>query len=179
MSKPAVARALEAALFASRWILAPFYVGLALTLVALLGVFAVDLWSELVHLIALPPGKIAEGGIVMALSLIDLTLTASLVVIVILSGYENFVSRIDAAKEGERPDWMGAIDFSALKMKLIASIVAISAVALLKSFLVVADEGVHDEKTLVWQVAMLLTFVVTGVMLALMDYIAGRGGGHG
>jgi len=179
MSKPGIERALEATLFASRWLLAPFYVGLAIALVVLLGVFGVDLWSELVHLIGLAPAKAAEGGIVMALSLIDLSLTASLLIIVIFSGYENFVSRIHTADDGDRPDWMGTIDFSGLKMKLMASIVAISAVALLKSFLVVADEGVHDEKALVWQVGIHLTFVVSSVMLALMDFIVSRSGGHG
>lgn len=179
MSKPSVERILEAGLFASRWILAPFYVGLALGLVVLLGVFAVDLWSELTHLFAVAPGKIAEAGIVMALSLIDLSLTASLILIMIFSGYENFVSHIDVADPSDRPAWMGTIDFSGLKMKLIASIVAISAVALLKSFLVVADEGVHDEKALAWQVGIHLTFVVSGVMLALMDFLTSRSGGHG
>ena len=179
MSKSGIERALEATLFASRWLLAPFYLGLVLALVVLLAVFGVDLWSELVHLVHIGPDKMAEGGIVMALSLIDLTLTASLMIIVIFSGYENFVSRIDVGASHERPDWMGTIDFAGLKMKLIASIVAISAVALLKSFLVVADEGVRDEKALIWQVAIHLTFVVSGVMLALMDFIAGLGGGHG
>lgn len=179
MSKREVERRLEAALFASRWLLAPFYLGLALALLVLLGVFGVDLWSELVHLFSLSPGKMAEGGIVMALSLIDLTLTASLLIIVILSGYENFVSRIRTADDSDRPEWMGTIDFAGLKMKLMASIVAISAVALLKSFLVVADEGVHDERALMWQVAIHLTFVFSSVTLALMDFISSRSGGHG
>jgi uncharacterized protein (TIGR00645 family) len=179
MTKPGIERGLEAALFASRWLLAPFYVGLAFALLVLLGVFGVDLWSELTHLVGLAPGKMAEGGIVMALSLIDLSLTASLLIVVIFSGYENFVSRIDTAASVDRPDWMGTIDFSALKMKLMASIVAISAVALLKSFLVVADEGVHDAASLAWQVGIHLTFVVSGVMLALMDFISSRSGGHG
>ncbi len=179
MSKSGIERGLEAALFASRWLLAPFFVGLVFALFILLVVFGVDLWTDLLHLIALPPAKMAEGGIVLALSLIDLTLTASLLLIVIFSGYENFVSRIDTGDHQDRPDWMGTIDFAALKMKLMASIVAISAVALLKSFLVVADEGVHDEKALIWQVAIHLTFVVSSVLLALMDFISNRSGGHG
>jgi len=180
MTKPYLERALEAALFASRWILAPIYVGLVIALLGLVGVFGVDLWNEATHLFAADPKKLAEAGIVMALSLIDLSLAANLLLIVIFSGYENFVSRIDVANHEDRPDWMGTVDFSGLKMKLIASIVAISAIALLKSFLVLGDEGVHDEKSLFWQVVIHLTFVVSGVLLAVMDYInskAGHGGG--
>src|ERR1700748_3749715 len=97
MQKPTLERALETALFASRWLLAPFYVGLVIALVGLLGVFGVDLWNELTHLFAAEPKKLAEAGIVMALSLIDLSLAANLLLIVIFSGYENFVSRIDVA----------------------------------------------------------------------------------
>jgi uncharacterized protein (TIGR00645 family) len=181
MQKPLLERALESALFASRWVLAPFYVGLVIALVGVLGVFGVDLWHELVHLFAVEPGKLAEAGIVMALSLIDLSLAGNLLLIVIFSGYENFVSRIDTANHEDRPDWMGTVDFSGLKMKLIASIVAISAIALLKSFLVLGDEGVHDEKSLYWQVVIHLTFVASGVLLALMDFIAAKSGhgGHG
>ncbi len=178
MPKPAVERALEAALFASRWVLAPFYVGLVVALVGLLGVFGVDLVHELAGLFAARPDKLAEAGIVMALSLIDLSLAANLLLIVIFSGYENFVSRIDTARSEDRPGWMGTVDFSGLKMKLIASIVAISAIALLKSFLVLSDEGVHDERTLFWQVVIHLTFVISGVLLALMDFINARAG-HG
>jgi uncharacterized protein (TIGR00645 family) len=178
MPKPALERALEAALFASRWVLAPFYVGLVIALIGLLGVFGVELWNELVHLFAVAPGKLAEAGIVMALSLIDLSLAANLLLIVIFSGYENFVSRIDTARHEDRPDWMGTVDFSGLKMKLIASIVAISAIALLKSFLELSDHGVGDEKVLYWQLAIHLTFVVSGVLLAVMDFIASKSGHH-
>ncbi len=178
MKKPTLERALEAGLFASRWLLAPFYVGLVFALAGVLVVFGVDLWRELVHLIHVDPAKLAEAGIVMALSLIDLSLAANLLLIVIFSGYENFVSRIDVASHEDRPDWMGTVDFSGLKMKLIASIVAISAIALLKSFLELADNGVHDEKTLYWQVVIHLTFVISGVLLALMDFINAKGG-HG
>lgn len=179
MQKPALERALETALFASRWLLAPFYVGLVVALVGVLGVFCADLWNEFTHLFAAEPKKLAEAGILMALSLIDLSLAANLLLIVIFSGYENFVSRIDTAKHEDRPDWMGTVDFSGLKMKLIASIVAISAIALLKSFLELSDNGVADEKSLYWQVIIHLTFVISGVLLALMDYIAHKtGGGH-
>ena len=168
--KPAVERTLELWLFRSRWLMAPFYVGLVLALVGLLYVFVLEAWRELSHLAAMTP----EQAILMALSLIDLSLAGNLLLIVIFSGYENFVSRIDAGDEEDRPSWMGEVDFSGLKMKLVASIVAISAIALLREFMQMAEgEGVND-RTLGWMVGMHLTFVVSGVLLALMDWIAGR-----
>jgi uncharacterized protein (TIGR00645 family) len=109
----------------------------------------------------------------MALSLIDLSLAGDLLLIVILAGYENFVSRIHAAPEAERPAWMGTIDFSGLKMKLIASIVAISTIALLRTYLEIGDRPL-DPAMLLWQVVITLTFVVAGVLLALMDFVVSR-----
>ena len=173
MSTSRPARLLEAGLFAARWLLAPFYIGLVIALVALLGVFLVDLPREIEHLLHTPPARLAEAGILMALSLIDLSLAADLLLIVILAGYENFVSRIHAAPETERPAWMGTIDFSGLKMKLIASIVAISTIALLRTYLELGDHP-PDQATLLWEVAITLTFVVAGVLLALMDFIISR-----
>lgn len=181
MSKPHLERVLETLLFASRWLLAPFYVGLVIALVALLGVFGVDLYSEIAHLFVLAPEKMPEAGIVMALSLIDLSLAGNLLIIVIFSGYENFVSRIDTARREDRPDWMGTVDFSGLKMKLIASIVAISAIALLKSFLEISDlppGRTIDQPVLLWQVVIHLTFVASGVLLAVMDMIASKTPSH-
>lgn len=168
------ALALEAGLFGARWLLAPVYIGLAIALAALLCVFLVDLVREILHLTHTPLEKLGEAGILMALSLIDLSLAADLLLIVILAGYENFVSRIRAAPEEERPSWMGTIDFSGLKMKLIASIVAISTIALLRTYLEVGDKPPPNRETLIWQVLITLTFVVAGVLLALMDFIVSR-----
>src|SRR3954452_1575673 len=103
-------RRLERGLFASRWLMAPFYLGLVLALAALLVVFA----RELVHEITLLPTMNAEGAILMALSLIDMSLAGNLMLIVIFSGYENFVSRLDADDLADRPAWMGKVDFSGL-----------------------------------------------------------------
>jgi uncharacterized protein (TIGR00645 family) len=163
-------RWLEAALFGSRWLMAPFYVGLVLALVALLVVFAEELVMEVSHFGQLNP----ERAILMALSLIDLSLAANLVLIVIFSGYENFVSKIDTGAGVARPSWMGEIDFSGLKMKLVGSIVAISAIALLRAFMQMAEGEVIENRTLGWMIGMHLTFVVSGVLLAVMDFIAGR-----
>ncbi|HZZ86780.1 MAG TPA: TIGR00645 family protein [Caulobacteraceae bacterium] len=175
--KPAAEVWLERGLFASRWLMAPFYVGLVIGLAALLAVFAQELWTEITRLIEHPA---PDEGVVMALSLIDLSLAANLMLIVIFSGYENFVSRIDVAEHVDRPAWMGTLDFTGLKMKLIASIVAISAVALLRAFMGLAERGQEpDPAKLGWLVGLHLTFVVSGVMMALMDWLEHKSEAHG
>lgn len=168
--KPVIARRLETFLFQSRWLMAPFYMGLVVALVALLFVFGTEIWHELSDIAEMR----AEDAIMMALSLIDLSLAANLVLIVIFSGYENFVSKIDTGAGVDRPSWMGEIDFSGLKMKLVGSIVAISAIALLRAFMQMAEGEVIENRTLGWMIGMHLTFVVSGVLLAVMDWIAGR-----
>ena len=92
----------------------------------------------------------------------------------IFSGYENFVSKIDVANDEDRPSWMGTVDFSGLKMKLIASIVAISAIALLKAFMELSEGKELDDRSLIWLVVIHVTFVVSGVLLALMDWLAAK-----
>jgi uncharacterized protein (TIGR00645 family) len=169
----AAERWLEAALFSSRWLMAPFYVGLVLALVALLVVFVGELVSEVSRIGQLNP----ERAILMALSLIDLSLAGNLVLIVIFSGYENFVSKIDAEGEVDRPAWMGTVDFSGLKLRLIASIVAISAISLLRTFMRIGDEPI-DENLVKWKVIVHLTFVTSGVLLALMDLLSSRSEKH-
>jgi uncharacterized protein (TIGR00645 family) len=166
---------LEWTLFASRWILAPLYLGMILVLVGILIVFMRELFTELVHV-----GNMdAEQIIVLALSLIDLSLTSNLLLIVIFAGYENFVSKIHVGEHEDRPGWMGTVDFSNLKIKLIASIVAISAIALLRAFLPLADAGAPvDQAKLRWMVMIHLTFVVSGVLLAAMDWITSRTASH-
>ena len=165
-------RWLEAGLFASRWLMAPFYIGLVVALGGLLVVFV----QELIHEIpVVVQSARADDAVVLALSLIDLSLAGNLVLIVVLSGYENFVSRIDNAAESDRPQWMGTLDFTGLKMKLLASIVAISAVALLRSFMALAEPSAQpDPMKLSWLVGLHLTFVVSGVVMALMDWIVGK-----
>ncbi|HEX6866207.1 MAG TPA: TIGR00645 family protein [Caulobacteraceae bacterium] len=168
--KPKAERWLESGIFRARWLMAPFYVGLVAALVVLLMVFFKEAWHEFQHIGDLGP----EGAILMVLSLIDLSLAGNLLLIVIFSGYENFVSKIDTADHEDRPGWMGTVDFSGLKMKLIASIVAISAIALLKAFMELAEGKPLDQPSLLWLVVIHLTFVVSGVLLALMDWLAAR-----
>ncbi|MFZ5670382.1 MAG: TIGR00645 family protein [Pseudomonadota bacterium] len=171
MSKPTLERLLESGLFASRWLMAPMYVGL----IAALGALIVIFFQELAHAVPVILGgrAHADDAILLALSLIDLSLAGNLVLIVIFSGYENFVSKFDIGDQADRPTWMGTVDFSGLKMKLVASIVAISAIALLKAFLQASEPGAAVDATrLMWLVVVHLTFVASGVLLALMDWLA-------
>jgi len=172
--KPVLERWLEAGLFRSRWLMAPFYVGLVIALAGLVIVFANEAWHEFSHLFTMSP----EEAILMVLSLIDLSLAGNLLLIVIFSGYENFVSKIDTGDDEDRPGWMGTVDFSGLKMKLIASIVAISAIALLKAFMELAEGHPLEDRHLTWLVVIHLTFVVSGVLLALMDWLASKTDKH-
>ena len=168
--KPAAELILELGLFRSRWLMAPFYVGLVVALAALLVVFVNEAIHELAHVFTMSP----EQAILMVLSLIDLSLAGNLLLIVIFSGYENFVSKIDTGDHEDRPGWMGTVDFSGLKMKLIASIVAISAIALLRAFMKLGEGDPIPDRTLGWMVGIHVTFVVSGVFLALMDLVAGK-----
>jgi uncharacterized protein (TIGR00645 family) len=165
---------LEQALFKSRWLLAPFYLGLVLSLAMLLAAFV----AELLH--ALPNAMRfnevdPEGVILVTLGLIDLSLAGNLVVIVIFSGYENFVSKINTENAEDRPSWMGTLDFSGLKMKLIGSIVAISAISLLRAFMTLTEpDQPLDEGRLRWMLMLHLTFVVSGLLFAAMDWVGNR-----
>jgi uncharacterized protein (TIGR00645 family) len=166
---------LETVVFASRWLLAPFYLGLALSL----GVLLVAFTKEFLHL-AIGAFQLAESDVILGvLALVDLALTGSLLVIVIFSGYENFVSKIDHSGHKDWPEWMGTIDFGALKLKLLSSIVAISAIQLLKQFMSIKTVTPETERTLFWMVIIHVVFVISSVLLALSDRIAGHGNAHG
>jgi len=172
-AKSRVERALERGLFLSRWLMAPFYLGMVVALLALLAVFVEELAHELPGLLKMKP----EDAILLALSLIDLSLAGNLLLIVMFAGYENFVSRIEIDAE-DRPDWMGKVNFSGLKMKLSASIVAISGIALLRAFMELG-EGAHvDRSQLLWMAAIHLVFVISGVLLALMDWLNTKSDAH-
>jgi uncharacterized protein (TIGR00645 family) len=139
--------------------------------VALIAV-AIKFFQELWHLVTHIVGFTGDEVIGSILALIDLALLANLVLIVIFAGYENFVSKIAAARRSEdRPRWMGHVDFSGLKMKLIGSIVAISAIGLLGDFTKIEDHGAVDENMLMWRVILHLTFVLSGVLFAIMDWL--------
>jgi uncharacterized protein (TIGR00645 family) len=174
-SRPRLELTIEHLLFSSRWLLAPFYLGMAVALALVLVVFLRELFTGLIHIGTMD----AEGGILLSLSLIDLSLTGNLLLIVMFSGYENFVSKIHVGEHEDRPSWMGTVDFSGLKLKLIASIVAISGIALLRAFLPLGDADTQvDSHRIAWMVAIHLTFVVSGVLLALMDWMTSKTDPH-
>ena len=160
-------RLIERTIFGSRWLLAPFYLGLILGLVALLAKFALRIAALFGHVLSGGSNEITVG----ILSLIDLSLMANLVLMVIFAGYESFISRLDVGEGEVRLEWMGQVGFGDLKLKLLASIVAISAIHLLEGFL---DTEHQSDRALAWLVGIHLAFVASAVLLALMDRISGR-----
>ena len=157
-------RQFELLLFAMRWLLAPLYFGLGLLLI----MFAVQFFRELIHIFETATSLLEVDLILASLTLIDLTLVASLVVMVMLSGYENFVSKLDVCDTEKSLAWLGKLDAGSLKIKVAASIVAISSIHLLKAFM--NYEDVATEK-LIMLIVTHLTFVISALLLAVMDRI--------
>ena len=162
--------ALEYFMFNSRWLLAPFYIGL----VAAIALLLVKFVKAFIALLPVVFSGESSATLLGILSLVDITMVANLLLIIIFAGYETFVSKIDTGGSEDRPDWMGHIGFSDLKLKLIGYIVAISAVDLLKYFInvkqVLASENGSAE--LAWVVGIHLALIFSGVMFALMDRIS-------
>jgi uncharacterized protein (TIGR00645 family) len=161
---------LEKFLFASRWLLAPFYVGLVAALVVLLVKAVQETWHFASKALTATESEVILG----VQALIDLTLTGSLILIVIFSGYENFVSKIRHTEHEDWPEWMGKIDFSGLKLKLLSSIVAISAIQVLKAFM--SLKAISD-RDLAWYVGIHMMFVVSGLFMAWTDKLSGESHG--
>lgn len=169
-------RLIERFLFGSRWMLVPLYIGLTVVLM----LFTVKFFQELAHLV---PSifELGETDLVLAaLALIDMALVANLLIMVIISGYENHVSRIDLDEDDEKLSWLGKLDSGTLKIKVAASIVAISSIHLLKAFMNAKDMA--DDK-LMWLVIIHLTFVVSALLLTWLDKMAfashrDHGGNH-
>lgn len=157
-------RQIEALLFASRWLLAPLYLGLSLALIALGMKFFQEAYHVLVHVL----GASEADLVLTVLSMIDIVLVGSLIVMVMFSGYENFVSRIDTAGT-DSIGWIGRLDAGTLKLKVAASIVAISSIHLLRIFMD-AQQVANDK--IMWYVILHMTFVVSAVLLGVLDRIA-------
>ncbi|MGH7782560.1 MAG: TIGR00645 family protein [Candidatus Binatia bacterium] len=157
----------ERTIFASRWLLAPFYLGLSVCLVVLLIKFG----QKMVKLVTYSLFSSGNDLIPVVLSLIDLSLIANLLLIVMFSGYENFVSRFELDDQKYKPAWMGHVDFGELKLKLLSSIVAISAVHLLESFMNIDQTS---DRELEWSIGIQITLILTGVLLAVMNRISGQ-----
>lgn len=159
---------IEKIIFGGRWLLAPLYLGLLLSLVPLLFRF----FKDFVGLVQLTASSDMHHITLKILELLDTVLLGNLIIIIIFAGYENFVSKINVAEKSEdRPHWMGRVDYSGLKIKLIGSLVAISVIELLKDFM---QEEAFDSDREMWRIGIHLTFVVSGVLFALMDYIADK-----
>lgn len=164
-----IEHALESVLFASRWLMAPFYLLMVAALGMLLVKFAQESWHIVTHTMIMTESE----AVLAVLSLIDITLTGNLLLMVLFAGYENFVSKMDIGDHKDRPDWMGKVDFAGLKLKLVASIVAISGINLLKNFMALEPSHMTSakEQQLFWMVVIHLVFIASGVMLAFMDKI--------
>jgi uncharacterized protein (TIGR00645 family) len=168
---PNFERLIEGILFHSRWTLAPFYLGLAFCLLLMLFHFV----RELIHFVVKIPGANESDVILGVLALIDLTFTANLVLIVIFSGYENFVSKFDQG-DHDRPDWMTKVDFGGLKQKLMTSIVAISAIQVLKAFMNTAQTaGAPDNTRLAWLVGIHVLFLGSLLAVVVADRLSDPG----
>jgi uncharacterized protein (TIGR00645 family) len=171
-------KTIEKLLFASRWILAPVYLGMSLALVAL----GINFFIELYHLLTHVVGMSEADLILRLLAMVDLVLVGSLIVMVMFSGYENFVSALDVDENTEKLSWLGKLDANSLKLKVASSIVAISSIHLLRAFMETSsrvEKG--QESTLLWYVIIHLTFVVSAVMMGVLDRITAKAhaaGGH-
>lgn len=160
-----IERTIERLLFASRWILAPVYLGLSLALVVLAVKFFQEVWHITTSVLV-----INEPDLVLTLlAMVDLVLVGSLIVMVMFSGYENFVSRIETDDDTEKLGWLGKLDAGTLKLKVAASIVAISSIHLLQKFMDV--EKIENDK-LLWYVIIHMTFVVSALLMGVLDKLA-------
>ncbi|HXC61019.1 MAG TPA: TIGR00645 family protein [Steroidobacteraceae bacterium] len=166
-------RTIERLFFASRWLVAPVYLGLSLALIALGYKFFDELWHVFSHL---READFSESQVVLALlAMVDLAMVAGLIVMVMFSGYENFVSKLDVDGGAEKLGWLGKLDAGTLKLKVAASIVAISSIHLLRKFME-ADTISNDK--LMWYVIMHMAFVVSALMLGLLDRMTGAAHRH-
>jgi len=160
---------METAIFNSRWLLAPFYLGLVVSIGLLFVKFAQELYHLTIHVTTASEHTVIIG----ILALVDMALVGSLLLMIVFSGYEIFVSKIDVAEHKDRPDWMGKVDFSGLKLKVIVAIVAISAIDLLKTFMEIpADLTAAKSEMFLWKVSIHMAFVLSGVLFAVMDRIS-------
>jgi len=155
-------RTIETLILKSRWLLAPVYLGLSLALIALI----VKFFQEVIHLFLHIFDSSEADVVLVVLSLVDISLVGGLLVMVMMSGYENFVSEIDVKQGDDKLSWLGKMDASSLKMKVAASIVAISSIHLLRVFMNM--DNVSPEK-LLWYVVIHLTFVASAFAMGALD----------
>ena len=164
---PKLEKMIEGAIFSSRWLQVPLYLGLILVLLVLCAKFFMVLVKLVFGMSEMDEAKI----VLMVLELVDVVMVANLIVMVVISGYENFVSRLDIEGHGEKLSWFGKLDAGSLKIKLASSIVAISSIHLLKAFL---DAGEISNDKLLMLVVIHMTFIVSALMLAYLDKMLGQ-----
>lgn len=157
--------ALERIMFGSRWLLAPIYLGLIVALVMLVVKFFQELVEVAPKLLAISTSDM----IVELLSLVDLSLAANLLLMVMLAGYDNFVATFSGVAPESRPRWLSHTDYGTLKLKLLSSIIAIASVKMLETYL---NLGNLPREQVIGYLAMFVCFAVVGVLLALMDRLA-------
>jgi uncharacterized protein (TIGR00645 family) len=155
-------RFLENSMYTARWLLAPIYFGLSLALLAL----TLKFFQEIVHILPHVFEKTEADLILVLLSLIDMSLVGGLLVMVMISGYENFVSQLDIDDSKEKLSWLGKMDSGSLKMKVAASIVAISSIHLLRIFM---DAQNIDNGKIMWYVVLHMTFVISAFAMGYLD----------
>ena len=157
-----ISYSLERLMYASRWLLAPIYIGLSLALLALFIKFFQELYHFMPFILQLEESNL----LLKVLSLIDLTLVGSLIVIVMFSGYENFVSRMDLGEATEKLDWLGTHDYGSLKMKIATSLVAISSIHLLEVFM---NIDTTNNGKVMWYALVHLTFVISALLMGYLE----------
>lgn len=153
---------LEQLMYASRWLMAPIYLGLSLVLIAL----GIKFFQEIFHILPNIISMKEADLILVVLSLIDIALVGGLIVMVMFSGYENFVSRLDIDDRSEKLSWLGKVDSASLKNKVAASIVAISSIHLLKIFM---DTPNIDNDKIMWYLLIHITFVLSAFVMGYLD----------
>ena len=159
--------ALASLIFLSRWLQAPLYLGL----IVAQGVYVYHFLAELAHLIE-KAAHIDEKTIMLTvLGLIDVVMIANLLIMVIVGGYETFVSRLRLENHPDQPEWLSHVNAGVLKVKLATALIGISSIHLLKTFIEIGTPGV-TEQTVLWQVVVHLTFVASALLLAWTDRIS-------
>ena len=182
----AASRTLAGFIFASRWLQAPLYLGLIIAQAIYVVLFFVELWHLLENVLV--TGKISETEIMLSvLALIDIVMIANLLIMVIIGGYETFVSKIRVSGHHDEPDWLSHVNANLLKVKLAISIISISSIHLLKTFIEVGrmDGGVvltadgrvlYSSEGVFWEVMIHLVFIVSALALAWIDRMSHHGG---
>ncbi len=153
-------------IFMSRWLQAPLYIGL----IVAQGVYVWQFWLELIHLITMMKGnEMTETALMLiVLGLIDVVMISNLLVMVIVGGWETFVSRLDLQDHPDQPEWLSHVNAGVLKVKLATAIIGISSIHLLKTFI---NASSYDEKTLLWQTMIHVTFVLSALAIAYTEKI--------